>query len=54
MKINKNKKDKIVVKEFHIDSERGIACLVRFAPAGYLVKKVDRTHTKAIVTYELI
>ena len=53
-KINKSKPPKTVTKEFWIDPEQGIACLVRFAPDGYLIKKVDRNKTKAIVTYELV
>ena len=50
----KNLLPKTVVKEFHIDPEQGISCLVKFAPEGYLVQKIDRKNTKVTVTYELV
>ena len=53
-KINKSKLPKTVIREFYIDPEQGIACLVKFAPEGYLIQKVDRNKTKATVTYELV
>lgn len=52
----KSKLPKSIIKEFHLDLDKGLSVIVQDAPTGYLVKAVKRhkeDKSKVTVTYEL-